>query len=172
VLVLVVLLLDANFIRVSDAQTPAALLVDPPSGVAGSRFQIVGQSGWTAGEIVDLRVGFAGRSDPATFSGPFAIDEDVTVLPDGTWSFPVVLNEAFFQGPPPAQPGAVAIQAESPSSHATAVFQYAGLGPPPASGFGPIAQGSSVALIVALFAAGIGAMLVLRGAGTPAQKRR
>jgi hypothetical protein len=152
--------------RIALANQDADLIIDPPSGGAGSRFQIVGQWGWTAGETVQLRVGFAG-GDPAGFSGPFAIEEDVTVLADATWSFPVVLNDGFFGGAAPVEPGTVVIQAESPSNDASATFAYTGIGPPPAevgsAGFGPAAAGAPVVVIAALFAAGVGVMAFVSG---------
>jgi hypothetical protein len=154
-------------LKTAFANQDADLIIDPPSGGAGSRFQIVGQSGWTAGETVQLRVGFAGAGDPATFAGPFAIEQDVTVLPDATWSFPVVLNDVFFGGTTPPQPGTVVVQAESPSNEASATFAYTGVGPPPAdvgsAGFGPKAAGARVVVLAALFAAGVGAMTLAAG---------
>ena len=149
------------------ASQQADLIIDPASGGAGSRFQIVGQSGWTADERVRLRVGFTATGDPAAFAGPYAIEQDVTVLADATWSFPVVLNDAFFGGPAPGSPGTIVVQAESPSNDASATFAYTGLGPPPAdvgtAGFGPGAAGAPVMIIAALFATGIGAMLFVSG---------
>jgi hypothetical protein len=157
----------------SYAQT-AELIIDPPAGGAGSRFQIVGQSGWIAGEAVSVRVGFT-EGDAASFAGPFAIDEQVTVLDDGTWSFPVVLSVAFFGGTAPATAGTVVVRAESPSHTATATFTYTGLGPPPAAvsaaGFGQPAAGASAVAVVAMFAAGVGAMLVAGGFGRRATAR-
>jgi hypothetical protein len=157
-----------------NAQTPD-LIIDPPSGGAGSRFQIVGQSGWTAGEAVDVRVGFT-PGDAAAFAGPFAIDEQVTVLADSTWSFPVVLGDSFFGGPAPANTGTVVVQARSASHAATATFAYTGLGQPPAAvsaaGFGRGADGASAAAVVAMFAAGVGAMLVAGGLGRRTGTRR
>jgi hypothetical protein len=149
------------------AQT-AELIVDPPSGGAGSRFQIVGESDWTAGETVRIRVGFVTTGDPAAFAGPYAIEQDLTVLPDGTWSFPVVLSDTFFGGLAPSTPGTIVVRAASPSNDALATFDYTGVGPPPASdigaaGFGPAAGAAPAAMIVSLFGAGIGTMLIVAG---------
>ena len=153
----------------SSAQEPRDLIIDPPSGGGGSRFQIVGIAGWTAGETVSLQLGFTASPDPLAFLGPFAIEEQLLVLPDGTWSFPVVVNASVFQGAPPDEPGAIIIRATSPSHSAVAAFQYTGLGPPPASemadaGFGPGAPPAALASLLALFAAGGGALLVMSGA--------
>jgi hypothetical protein len=45
-------------------------LISPQVGERESRFQIVGQFGWTPGEDVSIRIGFA-QADPFTFAGPF-----------------------------------------------------------------------------------------------------
>ncbi len=153
----------------SSAQGSRDLIIDPPSGGAGSRFQIVGAEGWTAGETVSLKVGFTASPDPLAFLGPFAIEQQLPVLPDGTWSFPVVVNESIFQGAPPDEPGAIIVRAASLSHSAVAAFQYTGLAPPPASdiaaaGFGPGAPPATLALLLALFAAGTGVLLVMSGA--------
>lgn len=154
-------------LRTAFANQDAELIIDPPSGGAESRFQIVGQSGWTAAEIVRLRIGFSATGDPAAFTGPYALEQDVTVLADGTWSFPVVLNDAFFGNAAPGSPGAIVVRAESPSNDAFATFAYTGVGPPPAdvgkAGFGPGVAGASAMIIAALFAAGVGAMVLVSG---------
>ena len=166
VLVAVLALAWALSSGTASAQQPRDLIIDPPSVAAGSRFQIVGAEGWTAGETVSLQLGFTPSPDALAFTGPFAIEEQLPVLPDGTWSFPVVVNESIFQGAPPDTTGSIVIRATASSHSAVAVFQYTG---PPISrvagaGFGPGAPGAALALTLALFAAGTGALLVMSGA--------
>jgi hypothetical protein len=152
------------------AQVPADPLISPAEGEAGSRFQIVGQSGWTAGETVTLSFGFSDQPPGASFAGPFYHERQVTVLRDGTWSFPVVVNNDLFPFPL-YRPGFVVVKAQSASKTEINSFVYsvAGrrpLGPPPLAsfGFGPAQANPVFALTLALFAAATGALLAISGA--------
>lgn len=143
-------------------------LIDPPEGGAGSRFQIVGQRGWVAGETVRLRIGFA-TADPLTFAGPFSFEQPVTVLRDGTWSFPVVVNAALLGREPGTTPGFVVVRAESGPRAGQNAYIYTVNGSRPAGadliaplGFGPSAPGAN-ALTLALFALGTGALVTISG---------
>jgi hypothetical protein len=150
------------------AQESRDPLISPPAGERGSRFQIVGQFGWTPGEQVDIGIAFA-AADPFGFEGPFPVEQQVTVLRDGTWSFPVVLNDAL--GLPLAgDPGYLVVRAESPSKSATNAFVYTVNGRTPTGaeevahlGFGPSIGNTALPLGVALFGAGIGVLLVVSG---------
>lgn len=144
-------------------------LIDPAFGGEGSRFQVVGQTGWTPGERVRVRIGFA-PSAPFDFDGPFPFQEQVTVLADGTWSFPVVVNDDLLGAPLPDTPGFIVVVADSPSRIASNayVFTVNGTGPPGAEqiadlGFGAPAPPPGVALTLALFGAATGALLLCAG---------
>lgn len=153
------------------AQQSEYLLIEPDAGGAGSRFQIVGRSGWTAGETVALHVSFTTAPDRVPVeSGLYVFETTVLVLMDGTWSFPVVVD-AIFGSPLPDSPGAVVVRAASPTRTAIASYAYSGAGAPPAAtdtvpaaGFGPSAPGALSATVVALFASCVGAMLLVGGA--------
>ncbi len=154
----------------TSAQEQRDPLIDPAAGGLGSRFQVVGQSGWIPDEPVTIRIGFTASSQPLAFDGPFSLEQQVTVLVDGTWSFPVVVSEALFQGSPPSTPGFVVVVAQSATQSAVNayIFTIDGVRPPGAGtiaplGFGPGAPGAALALTLALFAAGTGALLVLSG---------
>lgn len=143
-------------------------LIDPPEGGAGSRFQIVGQRGWVPGETVRLRIGFA-ASDPLTFAGPFSFEQPITVLRDGTWSFPVVVNAALLGAEPGATPGFLVIRAESQARVAQNAFVYTVNGSRPAGadaiaplGFGPGAAGG-LAVALAMFGLATGGLIALSG---------
>jgi hypothetical protein len=119
---------------------------------------------------VTLDFGFADQPPAASFAGPFHHERQVTVLRDGTWSFPVVVNDELFPFPL-YRPGLIVVRAQSPTKIATNAFIYtvAGerpLGPPPLAsfGFGPTAGGHATALAIALFAAGAGALIAFNGA--------
>lgn len=143
-------------------------LIDPPEGGAGSRFQIVGQRDWVPGETVRLRIGFA-AADPLTFAGPFSFEQPVTVLRDGTWSFPVVVNAALLGAEPGAVPGFIVVRAESGPHVAQNAYVYTVNGSRPSGadviaplGFGPGAPGSQ-ALTLALFALATGGLILVSG---------
>lgn len=147
----------------SSAQESQALLIEPSSGGGGSRFQIVGRAGWTAGETVALHVSFETAADATQAEpDPPTFETRVLVLMDGTWSFPIVVD-AIFGAPLPREPGTIVVRATSPSQTATATYSYSGAAAPNA-GFGPGAPGANMAIAVASFAAAIGAMFVLGGA--------
>lgn len=153
------------------AQEARDPLIDPPEGGNGSRFQVVGQFGWTPGETVMLGVGFA-PADPFGFTGPFPFEREVTVLRDGTWSFPVVVNDDLLGRPPGDTPGYLVVRAASPSKTATNAYIYTVNGTRPAGaeqiadlGFGPGAASATAALTIAMFAAGTGALIVASGYG-------
>jgi hypothetical protein len=158
----------ALFPQIASAQEERDPLIEPPGGEQGSRFQIVGQFGWTPGEEVDISIGFA-AADPFAFAGPFPYEQHVTVLRDGTWSFPVVLNDALGL-PLASDPGYLVVKAESPSKSATNAFVYTVNGRTPVGaeqvanlGFGPHIGNTALPLGMALFALGIGALLVVSG---------
>jgi hypothetical protein len=165
------------FDQTASAQEPRDPLIDPPSGSVGSRFQIVGQAGWVPGETVTLHVYFTTSTDPlnvAPSAAPLSREFSVTVLADGTWSFPIVVNEFFAAdggAPPPDMPGYIGVRATAGSHTGANAFVYtvrsvlpigaegfaeAGVGPP-----GPM-PGATV--VVALFAGGLGLLLALSGA--------
>lgn len=145
-------------------------LVDPPQGGEGTRFQVVGLSGWTPGETVTLRVGYV-AADPLSFAGPFPFEREVTVLRDGTWSFPINVNDDLLSAPLPAMPGYIVVTAASPSKTAVNAYVYTVNGSRPAGaeaiaplGFGPGAASPVFAVTLALFALGTGALVVVSGA--------
>lgn len=148
-----------------DARDPQ---ISPQEGDRGSRFQVVGLSGWTPGETVTVRIAYT-SGDPFAFTGPFAVEETVTVLRDGTWSFPVVLTDALLGAPLPDTPGFIVVRAESPTKSGTNAFIYSPGGRRPALtsvvaslGFGP-GPGLGIALAAALFAGATGSLLVVSG---------
>jgi hypothetical protein len=169
-------LLSGTFPRAASSQEPRDPLIDPPSGSAGSRFQIVGQSGWTPGEAVTLRVFFTTSTQPldvARESAPLTQEFSVTVLADGTWSFPIVVNEFFAAdggARPPDTPGYIVVSAAAPSHTAVNAFVYtvrsvlpAGAQAIAGAGFGGAAAPAGLPLLVALFSAGVGALLLGSG---------
>jgi hypothetical protein len=166
----------APSLRTASAQEPRDPLIDPPSGGAGSRFQIVGRSGWTAGETVTLRVFFTTSPDPlnvAPADAPLSQEFSLSVLADGTWSFPVVVDEFFGADGgalPPDTPGYIVVRATAPSHEAVNAFVYtvrrvlpAGAEALASAGYGPPAPPASLGVTLALFAAGLGALLVVSG---------
>ena len=159
-------------IGTSSAQQPSELLISPTQGDPGSRFQVVGQSGWTPGETVTLTFGFADLPADNTFAGATYHERTVTVLRDGTWSFPVVITPDLLPFPL-WRPGYIVIRAVSPTQTDTGNFIYTvngklPLGTPPLATFGfgpqPPDRGASVAL--ALLCAGAG-VLLMYGAWRP-----
>lgn len=162
------------------AQQPRDPLIAPAEGGRGSRFQVVGQSGWAPGETVVLRLAFA-SADPLAFAGPFPVQHEVRVLADGTWSFPVSVNDTLLPGGLPSTPGFIVVLAESPSKTAQNAFVFTVNGARPAgaeaiaaAGFGLAAPGAGAGLMFALFSAGTGTLLLgsgvlrRRGAGAAA----
>lgn len=154
--------------RAALAQDDRDPLISPPAGERGSRFQIVGQFGWHPGEQVAIRIGFV-TAAPFAFNGPFPYEQHVTVLRDGTWSFPVVLNDALGL-PLASEPGFLVVRAESPSRTATNAFVYTVNGRAPAGagevanlGFGPALGNPALPLGIGLFALGVGALLLVSG---------
>lgn len=151
------------------AQQSDDLLISPTVGDRGSRFQIVGVAGWTPGEVVVLRIGFT-TGDPAAFTGAFPFEREVTVLRDGTWSFPVSVNDDLLAMPLGDAPGYVVVRATSPTNAAGGTFVYAPggripTGAPPLAPFGsgPGARDAALWFALALFAAGTGALLAVSG---------
>jgi hypothetical protein len=149
-----------------------ATFVTPGEGGAGSRFQIVGEAGWAPGETITLEFTFldAPPLEGEGFAGPFYRTEQVTVLRDGTWSFPVVVNQDVLPFPL-WRPGYIAIRARGAAQTTLTLFRYtvAGQGPvgqPPLAdlGFGPgDAAGSAGLLAAVLFLAGTGALIATAG---------
>lgn len=144
--------------------------VSPTEGGAGARFQIVGETGWTPGETVTISFGFADEVPGETFAGPFYNEQSVTVLRDGTWSFPVVINNELFPFPL-WRPGFIVVQATGASQITITPFTYTVLGaspegqPPLAElGFGPGDAGPPTNVVVgAAFVAALGVLLVVSG---------
>lgn len=154
--------------RASTAQQPDDPLIDPPAGEIGSRFQVVGQSGWLPGETVTLLLAFTLRPDPIAYPGPFPYQRQVTVLRDGTWSFPIVVREdvlGFGLGP---DPGYIVVRAEGGNGQrktAYFVLTVNGRRPEaaPVAGFGAGTPPPAVLATLGLFAMGTGALLLAAG---------
>jgi hypothetical protein len=151
------------------AQQPRDPLIQPQEGGDGSRFQIVGQFGWTPGETVTIRLGFT-AVDPLNYGGPFYHERTATVLRDGTWSFPIAVNDDLFPFPLGDDPRYIVVEAESATKTATNAFIYAPGGREPQGaeaiahlGFGP-PRGTGIAVLTAaLFLIGTGTLLVVSG---------
>jgi hypothetical protein len=167
----------ASSLSTVSAQEPRDPLIDPPSGGAGERFTIVGQSGWTPGETVTLRISFTTSADPlnvAPSAAPLTQEFTITVLADATWSFPLVINEFFSAdggAEPPDTPGFIVVRATAPSHEAVNAYVYtvrsvlpAGAGGIASTGAGPGAPSAAITVLAAMFAAGLGALLVVSGA--------
>lgn len=159
----------ASFPLTASAQEPLDPLIIPLEGGRGSRFQIVGQFGWTPGEQVRIRLAYT-STDPLTYPGPFPVEHTTTVLRDATWSFPVVLTDDLFATPLP-DPGYIVVQAQSRSKTAQNAYIYSPNGRRPAGaeviaalGFGLSTTPPVFALTASLFALATGALFVLSGA--------
>ncbi len=151
------------------AQEPDPL-ISPASGAAGALFQTVGQTGWTPGETVTIAVGFSDIDPGRQYQGMLYHERQVTVLRDGTWSFPIVVNNDLVPFPL-YRPGYVVVKAQSASHTAVNSFIYtvegkAPAGAPPLAdlGSGPESDPPVVAGTLALFAAAIGALVIASGA--------
>lgn len=121
------------------------------------------------GEPVTIELAFT-VSDPLTYAGPFPYRQQVTVLRDGTWSFPIVLTDDLGL-PLGNQPGFIVVRATSPSKTAQNAFVYTVGGRAVAGaeaiadlGFGPQFADPTVPLTAGLFALGIGGLLLANGA--------
>jgi len=144
-------------------------LISPSSGGAGSRFQIVGQTGWTPGETVTISIGFSDADPGEQYGGTLYHERQVTVLRDGTWSFPMVINQELVPFPL-WRPGFIVVKATSPTHAAVNAYIYtvegrAPLGTPPLAslGSGPDVPSGTVAVTMALFAAATGALVAASG---------
>ena len=151
------------------AQEPDPL-ISPQEGGVRSLFQVVGQSGWTPGETVTLTFGFADLPPDVSYAGATYHERQVTVLRDGTWSFPVVISEDLFPFPL-WRPGFIVVRAHSANRTVVNSFIYTvegrrPLGTPPLAsfGFGPSPADRTALFTLSLFAAGTGALLALSGA--------
>lgn len=160
-----------------DAQELRDPLIEPRSGGIGSRFQVVGQRGWTPGETVTLQFLFT-TGEPLRTAGPFAVQHHVTVLADGTWSFPVSVNDMFLGMPLGSEPGFIVVRAESASHTAQSAFVFTVDGRRPAGadtiaplGFGPAGAARGSAIGALLFAAGSGTLLIVSGASRRAHEQ-
>jgi hypothetical protein len=169
--IIATLLLALACVGTASAQQPRDPLIDPPAGEAGSRFQVVGQFDWTAGEVVTLRLAFTTVSDPLTYAGPYPYTRQITVLRDGTWSFPIVVTEDVLGFPVGPEPGFIVVRAEAPSHNATNAWILSVNGIRPAgadaiadAGFGPLAPPPSLALALGLFAMAVGTLLIVSAA--------
>ena len=145
-------------------------LISPATGGAGSLFQVVGQSGWTPGETITLSLTFADTDPGAVFPGPAYHERPVPVLRDGTWSFPIVVNQEILPFPL-WRPGFIVVRAQSATKTAVNSFVYtvegrSPIGTPPLADLGSGPQSASTVLVttLALFAAGAGAMVIASGA--------
>ena len=150
------------------AQEPDPL-IDPGQGGAGSRFQIVGQAGWTPGDAVTISFGFSDAPAGASYAGTVYSEQRVTVLRDGTWSFPTVVNDKLFPFPL-WRPGYIVVKAQSATTTAVSTYVYtvdgrapAGLPPLASLGSGPAPNAPLFAVTLALFAAAAGALVVVSG---------
>lgn len=153
------------------AQQPRDPLIVPQEGGNGSLFQIVGQYGWTPGETVTIRLGWT-AVDPLHYAGPFYHERTATVLRDGTWSFPIAVNDALFPFPLGSDPKFIVVEASSASKTAINAFIYTPGGRLPAGpdaiallGFGPPRASSLALLVAALFLGATGGLIVVSGAG-------
>jgi hypothetical protein len=149
----------------TSAQEP--LFVSPTEGSAGSRFQIVGEVGWTAGETVKISFGFSDAPPGDAFNDTTYNELTVTVLRDGTWSFPAVINNELVPFPL-WRPGYLVVVAESASQRAVASLVYSvederPVGAPPLAplGFGALSPGGSnqAVITLALFGLAVGGLL-------------
>lgn len=145
-------------------------LISPASGGAGVLFQVVGETGWTPGESVTISVGFSDTDPDGQYAGAFYHERQVTVLRDGTWSFPIVVNNQLVPFPL-WRPGYIVVRAQSGAHVAINSFIYtvegrAPIGAPPLAelGFGPAAGLSAVPFTLALFIAGAGVLFIASGA--------
>ncbi len=171
-LAVVLAIAGAGRFSTTTGQAQQPTFVSPGEGGAGSRFQIVGEAGWTPGETITLEFTFVDAPPPEAeaYTGPFHRTEQVTALRDGTWSFPVVVNEDVLPFPL-WRPGYIAIRARGSTQTTLTLFRYtvAGQGPvgePPLAdlGFGPAdadAGGGMMALV--LFLAGTGMLATVGG---------
>ncbi len=150
------------------AQQPDPL-IDPGQGGVGSRFQIVGQIGWTPGDAVTISFGFSDTPPASTYDGQLYSEQHVTVLRDGTWSFPTVVNDKLFPFPL-WRAGYIIVKAHSATTTAINTYVYtvdartpAGYPPLANLGSGTVAHKPVFALSLALFAAATGALVALAG---------
>lgn len=153
------------------AQQPRDPLIVPQEGDNGSRFQIVGQLGWTPGEAVTIRLGYT-AIDPLHYAGPFYHERQATVLADGTWSFPINVNDDLLPFPLGEDPKYIVVQAQSPTKTAVNAFIYTPGGRQPQGseaiarlGSGPRQASAATLFTAALFLTALGALLVVSGAG-------
>jgi hypothetical protein len=154
-------------------------LISPGTGAAGSLFQIVGQNGWTPGETVTVSLGFSDLDSGEQYLGQMYHERQVTVLRDGTWSFPIVINNEILPFPL-WRPGFIVVKAQSATKTSFNSFIYtvegrAPLGAPPLAnlGAGPEAAPSPLLVTVMLFFAATGALLAGSGIirrGTPPKR--
>ncbi|HYM14772.1 MAG TPA: hypothetical protein VEZ14_04385 [Dehalococcoidia bacterium] len=157
-------------IRPAAAQVARDPLIVPEEGGKGSRFQIVGQFGWAPGETVTLSFAFTTANDPLAYNGPFERDRRVTVLRDGTWSFPINVNDDLLSHPLDDTPGYIVVRAQSAGRTAINAFIFSPNGQRPAGaaaiahlGFGPQNADPTLVGTLALFVAGAGALLIGSG---------
>ena len=152
----------------ASAQQPDPL-IDPGQGSAGSRFQIVGQNGWTPGDAVTISFGFSDTPPASSYAGQLYNEQHVTVLRDGTWSFPTVVNDKLFPFPL-WRPGYIVVKAQSATTTVVNAYVYTVEGRTPAGyppladlGSGPHAHTPVFMLTLALFAAATGALIAIAG---------
>jgi hypothetical protein len=154
------------------AQTPRDPLIVPEEGGQGSRFQIVGQIGWTAGSTVTIELAFTTSADPLHYDGPFQQQRTAMVLRDGTWSFPISVADDVLGLPLDDTPGFIVVRAQSGTRVAVNAFVFSPGGKRPAGaeaiahlGFGPSDADPTFTATMALFFAGVGALLLASGTG-------
>ncbi len=163
-------LLCAQFPKLAFAQEPRDPLIDPQEGEVGARFQIVGQRGWAPGETVTITLGFT-TTEPLGYPGPFHRERTVTVLRDGTWSFPISVAADLFPFAIGDIPGYIVVRAQAPSHTAQNAYVLRADGVRPAGadviaalGFGPGAPAPAATVALAMFAGAAGALCVAAGA--------
>jgi hypothetical protein len=168
-----VLVCAAALLYPGSATAGAATFVSPDEGEAGSRFQIVGESGWVPNETLTIEFTFldAPPAEAESFGGPFYRTEIITALRDGSWSFPVVINNEILPFPL-WRPGYIAIKVSGSTQSTITLVTYLVDGERPAGtppladlGFGTeLDDGPATTMItLAMFALGTGALLLLGG---------
>ncbi len=163
----------AFFSNTAFAQGSRDPLIVPQEGGPGSRFQIVGQQGWAAGETVTISLAFTTDASvvaaPDAFAGPFTHQRMATVLRDGTWSFPISVSDDLLSMPLDGTDGYIVVRAQAASHTASNTFHYSPTstvaGAMAASGWGPDGASPTTLWGMMLFAAAVGGLLVMSGVG-------
>ena len=119
---------------------------------------------------MSIDVAFADVDPAVAAPQEFYHQGDITVLRDGTWSFPLVVNQALFPFPL-YRPGFIVVRAQSESKSGSGTFVYtvegrepAGAPPLASLGSGPLDGDSPLVIGAGLLALGIGTLTLLAGA--------